>query len=111
MADTEHDREGDKERTVIVTTDGEGRGIGAILLVVALVVILFAVLFFGGVFDRGQPQLNVDVNTPDVNVIVPPSQVPVTPTPQAQVPPVNVDVTTTPAENLSNTETSVGNSG
>ena len=69
MAD---DRERDTEHTTVVTRDGGGRGGAGIVLVLALIVILLAVLFFSGVFDRNdEPELNVMVNSPDVNVIVP----------------------------------------
>jgi hypothetical protein len=110
------DRDRETKRTIIVADDGR-RGSTGIILLVALILIVLAVLFFAGVFNRGDDRaLNVQVNTPDVNVIVPQSQVPVTPLPQTQVPPpVNVNVVTPPIEqppgNLSNTETSVTNSG
>ena len=111
MAD---DRDPDTKRTIIVSGDGR-RGSAGIILLVALIFIVLAVLFFAGVFDRGdERELNVQVNTPDVNVIVPQNQVPVvTPLPQTQVPPpVSVNVVTPPIEpppgNLSNTETNSG---
>jgi len=125
MRDEEHagsckvadDDERDTKRTTIVTSDREGRG-GAVLVVAVMVIlVLLLLLFFGGGFKRDeQPQLNVDVNTPDVNVIMPQTQVPVMPVPQTQTPPsVNVNVTTPPpeppAENLSNTEIGVTNRG
>jgi hypothetical protein len=110
------DSERETERTTIVRSDGDGRGSAWIILVVALIVIILALLFFGGVFDRDESELNVQINTPDVNVIVPETQVPVVTVPEVQVPPdVNVNVITPPAEppeqNLSNTETPVTNRG
>lgn len=114
MAD---DREGDSERTTIVTSDGGRRGSAGIIVLVALVVIVLAVLFFAGVFDRGdERELNVEVNTPDVNVIVPETPTPVVTVPEAQVPPdVNVNVTTPPLEppeeNLGNTESDLNDIG
>jgi len=112
------DSERDSERTTIVTSDGDGRGSAAIVLVVVvLIVILLAALFFGGAFNRGEErELNVDINTPDVNVIVPQTQVPVVTVPEVQVPSnVNVNMATPPTElpeeNLSNTGTAVTNSG
>jgi len=112
------DRERDSERTTIVTTDGDGRGSAGIILVVALIAILLAVLFFGGVFDRGvdDDELNVDINTPDMNVTLPETQTPVIVVPEVQAPPdINVNVTTpppeAPADDVSNTESVVTNSG
>jgi len=112
-----NDRERDSDRTTIVTRDGDGRGGAIIILVVAVIVLLLAVLFFVGAFNRDDQQdLNVDMNTPDVNVIVPPTQVPMTPMPEVQSPPpnVNVNVTTPPPEpptdNL-NTTNALSNSG
>jgi hypothetical protein len=114
MAD---DRERKTERT-IVTSDGERGGSGAVIaILVLLVVVLLAVLFFSGVFNRDDQQdLNVEVNTPDVNVIVPPTQLPpLTPMPEGQSPPdVNVNVTTpppAPTDNLGNTANTATNSG
>ena len=106
----------DTERTTIVTTDGDGRGSTGIILVVALIAIVLAVLFFAGVFDRDdEPELNVTVNSPDVNVIVPETQLPPLTVPEIQpLPDVNVNVTTPPPEpegNLSNTGTAITNSG
>jgi hypothetical protein len=117
--DVADDRERDTDRTTIVTRDSDGRGGGAgIVLVVALIVIILAVLFFSGVFDRDQePELNVTVNSPDVNVIVPETQLPPLTVPEVQPPPpdVNVNVTTPPSEppadNLSNTANTVANTG
>ena len=110
MAD---DRERETDRTTIIRSDGDGRGNPALILVVALIVILLAVLFFAGVFDRGDER-DINVDTPDVNVIVPQTQVPVVQTPELYPPPdVNVNVTTPPPlpeENLGNT-TIVNNSG
>ena len=114
MAD---DRERKTERT-IVTSDGDRGGSGAIIaIVVLLVIVLLAVLFFSGVLNRDEnPELNVMVNTPGVNVVMPDSQVPpLTPMPEAQAPPpnVNVNVTTPPPEptdNFGNTANTLGNS-
>ena len=116
MAD---DRERDTEHTTVVTRDGGGRGGAGIVLVLALIVILLAVLFFSGVFDRNdEPELNVMVNSPDVNVIVPQtSSLPPVTLPEAPPPPpdVNVNVTTPPpelpADNVSNTANTVANTG
>ena len=114
MAD---DSERHTERTTIITSEGNGRGTAMIVLVAALIVIILAMLFFGGMFNRDDArELNVDINTPDVNVILPQTQVPVVTVPEAQVPPdANVNVTTPPPDlpedNLSNTETAVTNSG
>jgi hypothetical protein len=96
------DRERDTERTTIVTTDGDGRGSAGLILLVALIVILLAVLFFGGVFDRDDASdLNLAVTTPDANLAMPPAppQVIVVPEGQAQPPDVNVNITTPPPEN------------
>jgi hypothetical protein len=112
-----NDRERDSDRTTIVTRDGDGRGGAVIILVVAVIILLLAVLFFAGAFNRDDAQdLNVDMNTPDVNVIVPPTQAPLTPMPEVQSPPpnVNVNVTTPPPEptdNLTNTTNTLSNSG
>jgi flagellar basal body-associated protein FliL len=110
------DRERDTEHTTIVTRDGDGRGSAGIMLIVALIVIVLAVLFFTGVFDRNDnSDLNVTVNSPDVNVIVPETQLPPLTTPVTQPPPpdVNVNVSTPPPEpptdNLSNTTNLVNN--
>lgn len=117
MAD-DRDRDSDREtrRTTIVTTDGDGRGSAAIILLVVVVAILLAVLFFGGVFDRDdEDQLNVELNTPDVNVNLPESTLPppppiiVAPDTQAPPPDVNVNITTQPAEE--NLDNAVSNSG
>ena len=115
MAD---DRERDTERTTVVTSDRGGRGGTGIILVLVVILIILALLFFAGVFDRrDEPELNVTVNTPDVNVIVPETQLPPLTVPEVQPPPpdVNVNVTTPPPElpeeNLSNTGTAVNNSG
>jgi hypothetical protein len=115
MAD---DRERDNERTTIVTRDGNRGGGAGIILVVALIIIILAVLFFGGVFDRHEePEMNVTVNSPDVNVIVPDTQLPPLTVPEGQAPPpnVNVNVATPPPEppvdNLSNTANTVTNTG
>lgn len=99
MAD---DRESDTERTTIVTTDRDGRGSARIVLAVLAILILLAVLFFGGVFDReDERDLNVAIETPDVNLIVPETQVPVVEVPPVEVPPdVNVNVITPPPEPL-----------
>lgn len=114
MAD---DRERDTERTTVVTSDRGGRGGAGIILVFAVILIILALLFFTGVFDRDrESELNVTVNSPDVNVIVPETQLPPLTVPETQPPPnVNVNVTTPPPElpeeNLSNTGTAVTNSG
>jgi hypothetical protein len=101
------------ERTTIVRTDPEGRGTAGIILLVALVVIILAVLFFAGVFSRSDDrELNVAVNAPDVNLVVPETQTPVVavPVPESQVPPdVNVNVTTPPAEPLPEENLSTSN--
>ena len=113
MAD---DRERETERTTVVTSD-RGRGGAGIILVLAVILIILALLFFAGVFDRDdEPELNVTVNSPDVNVIVPETQLPPLTVPEVQPPPpdVNVNVTTPPPElpeeNLGNTG-AVTNSG
>jgi hypothetical protein len=120
--DVADDREPDTERTTIVTTDGGDRGSSWIVLLLAVIAILLAVLFFTGVFDRGDDddELNVDVNTPDMNAMMlpPETQTPVIVVPGAQVPApppdINVNVTAPPpeppADNLSN-ESNVTNSG
>lgn len=115
MAD---DRERDTERTTIIKRDGNGRGGAWMILLVALIVLILAVLFFAGAFNRGGDRdVNVDINTPDVNVIMPETQVPVVPIPQTEPPPdVNVNVTTPSAEpppetNLGNTENVLANTG
>ena len=112
MAD---DRERETERTTVVTSDRGGRGGAGIILVFALILIILALLFFTGVFDRDrESEVNVTVNSPDVNVIVPDTQLPPLTVPETQPPPnVNVNVTTPPPElpeeNLSNTGTAVTN--
>jgi hypothetical protein len=107
------DREPDRDtRHTIITTDGDGRGNAAIILLVALVAILLAVLFFGGVFDRDdQNDLNIDVNAPpDINLTLPETQTqppPIVIPPETQTPPpdVNVNVTVPPTDdNLGNSE-------
>jgi hypothetical protein len=62
------------------------------------------------------PRLNVQINTQDVNLILPETQVPVTTIPDVQVPPdVDVNITTpppeAPEEELNNAETAITNSG
>lgn len=116
MAD-DNDSDLNRKHT-IVTTDGDGRGNAAIILLVALVAILLAVLFFGGVFDRNdESDLNVDVNAPpDINVNVPATQVPppviIAPDTQAPPPDVNINVVTPPPEeNLNDVEGVTINSG
>jgi hypothetical protein len=111
------EKERETEHTTIVTRDGNGRGGAAIILVVALIVILLAVLFFSGVVNRHEePELNVMVNSPDVNVVVPPTSLPPLTVPEGQVPPPNVNVNVTtppepPVDNLSNTANTVTNTG
>lgn len=114
------DRDPDTERTTIVTTDGDGRGSAGIILIVALIAILLAVLFFGGLFDRDDERdVNLDI-APDVNLTLPDTQLPPPPpvivVPEGQAPPpdVNVNITTPPpepAENLSDADTVEANSG
>lgn len=112
-----NDRERDTKRTTIITSDGDGRGSAGIILVLALIIIILAVLIFSGAFSRGDDHdLNVAVNAPDVNVIVPQTQVPVVTVPETQVvppPDVNVNVATPPTEpreeNLGNTENTLAN--
>ena len=111
--DVADDRERETERTTVVTSD-RGRGGAGIILVLAVILIILALLFFAGVFDRDdEPELNVTVNSPDVNVIVPETQLPPLTVPEVQpLPDVNVNVTTPPPElpeeNLSNTVTNSG---
>jgi hypothetical protein len=110
----DRERETDRKREhTIITTDGDGRGSAAIILLVALVAILLAVLFFGGIFDRDdETDLNIGVNTPpDVNLIVPETQplpppVIIAPDTQAPPPDVNVNVSLPPPaeDNLSDVE-------
>jgi hypothetical protein len=115
--DVADDRERDTERTTVVTSDRGSRGGAGIILALAVILIIVALLFFAGVFDRGdEPELNVTVNSPDVNVIVPETQLPPLTVPQTQpAPDVNVNVTTPPQElpeeNLSNTGSAATNSG
>jgi hypothetical protein len=112
------EREPDRDtKQTIVTTEGSGSGNAAIILLVALVAILLAVLFFGGVFDRDdQSDLNIDVNAPpDVNLTLPETQPPpVVIPPDTQTPPpdVNVNVNVPPADdNLGNAEGVTTNTG
>ena len=116
MAD---DRERETERTTIVKSDGDGRGSAALVIALIALLLVLAALFFGGIFDRDEDEdLNVQLNQPGVNVIMPPETLPpvtTMPMPDVQAPPpdINVNVTTPPAElpeeNLTNTE--IGNTG
>jgi hypothetical protein len=115
--DVADDKEHDTERTTIVRSNGNGGGAAGIILVAALILIILAVLFLGGFLNREEEEeLNVQINTPDVNLILPETQVPVTTIPDVQVPPdVNVNITTpppeAPEEEFNNAETAITNSG
>ena len=114
MAD---DRERETEhRTTVVSSDGDGRGSAALVIAVLALLIVLAVVFFSGILNRNDDQdLNVELNQPGVNVIMPPeTPLPPLTTPEVQPPPpdVNVNVTTPPPppeENLGNS--AITNSG
>ena len=120
MAD-DNDRDSDRiTKRTIVTSDGDGRRSATIILLVALVAILLAVLFFGGTFDRDdESDLNIDVNAPpDINLTLPETQplpppVIIPPDTQAPPPDVNVNVALPPPaeDNLGDVEGVTTNSG
>jgi type IV secretory pathway VirB10-like protein len=108
MAD---DKERETQRTTVVRSDGDGRSSAAIVIaVIALLIVALAVVFFSGILQRNNNQdLNVELNQPGVNVIVPDTQLPPLTTPEVQSPPpdVNINVTTPPPQLP---EENVGNS-
>jgi hypothetical protein len=82
MGDYDRDREPlrESERTTIITSDGNrGRGSGAVIaVVVILAVLVLLFVLFGGGLNRAADEVGVNVNVdtpkvevPDINVKVP----------------------------------------
>jgi len=92
----------DTERTTIIHTDGERRGGSGVLIAVVVIValIILGYLFLGGGLNRAADEVGVNVNVdtpavqiPDVNINVPDIDV--------DLPEVDVDTKDEPAENKS----------